>query len=165
MAQRQTPESFPNEEKLVPLDVWVKENHVRSESQISQPENDGRQPVPLSWKLTSIVLVTAIGFGSQWSSGVTSAMKSIIKKELYINNTQFSLLEASEDFMVTALMLVSGIVTDRSGGAVAGAAQNRSYKFMMAGRVIRALGDIATQVAQYKVFSSWFPPGNGFAST
>jgi hypothetical protein len=34
-----------------------------------------------------------------------------------INNTQFALLEASEDFMVTALMLVSGIVTDRIGGA------------------------------------------------
>ncbi|KAF5989561.1 major facilitator superfamily domain-containing protein [Fusarium bulbicola] len=108
-------------------------------------------------------------------------MKSTIKKELHINNTQFSLLEASEDFMVTALMLVSGIVTDRIGGAgamlygnliysvgsilVAGAAQTPSYKFMMAGRVVRALGDIATQVAQYKVFSSWFAPGNGFAST
>jgi hypothetical protein len=48
---------------------------------------------------------------------------------------------------------------------VAAAAQTRSYKFMIAGRVIRALGDIATQVAQYKVFSSWFAPGNGFAST
>lgn len=48
---------------------------------------------------------------------------------------------------------------------VAGAAQVRSYKFMVVGRVIRALGDIATQVAQYKVFSSWFAPGNGFAST
>ncbi len=32
-------------------------------------------------------------------------------------------------------------------------------------RVILAVGDIATQVAQYKVFSSWFPPNNGFAST
>ncbi|KAF5694803.1 ferric-chelate reductase [Fusarium denticulatum] len=74
-------------------------------------------PVPLSWKLASIVLVTAIGFGSQWSSGVTSAIKSTIKKELHINNTQFSVLEASEDFMVTALMLVSGIVTDRICGA------------------------------------------------
>ncbi|KAG4282030.1 hypothetical protein FPRO06_10933 [Fusarium proliferatum] len=181
MAQPQTLETFANEEKLVPLDVSVKENHTQSESQISQPGTDGRQPVPLSWKLASIVLVTAIGFGSQWSSGVTSAMKSTIKKELHINNTQFSLLEASEDFMVTALMLVSGIVTDRIGGAgamlygnliysvgsilVAGAAQTRSYKFMMAGRVVRALGDIATQVAQYKVFSSWFAPGNGFAST
>lgn len=78
---------------------------------------DGRQPVPLTWKLLSIVLVTAIGFGSQWSSGITGAMKSTIKKELHINNTQFSLLEASEDFMVTALMLLSGVVTDRIGGA------------------------------------------------
>ncbi|KAF4435268.1 ferric-chelate reductase [Fusarium acutatum] len=159
----------------------LKENHVQIESHISQPENDSRQPVLLSWKLASIVLVTAIGFRSQWSSGVTSAMKSTIKKELHINNTQFSLLEASEGFMVTALMLVSVIVTDRIGGAGAmlygnliysvgsilgaGVVQTRSYKFIMAGRVVRALGDIATQVAQHKVFSSWFAPGNGFAST
>lgn len=34
-----------------------------------------------------------------------------------ISNTQFSLLEASEDFMATLLMLVSGIITDRVGGA------------------------------------------------
>jgi hypothetical protein len=36
---------------------------------------------------------------------------------------------------------------------------------MVGGRVIQALGDIATQVAQYKIFSSWFPPSHGFAST
>lgn len=79
--------------------------------------NSSLRPVPLSWKLASIVLVTAIGFGSQWSSGITGAMKSTIKKEMDINNKQFALLEASEDFMVTALMLVSGVVTDRIGGA------------------------------------------------
>lgn len=79
--------------------------------------HSGTTPVPLSWKLMSVFLVTLIGFGSQWSSGVTGAMKSTIKKELNINNTQFSLLEASEDFMVTTLMLLSGIVTDRIGGA------------------------------------------------
>ena len=44
-------------------------------------------------------------------------MKSTIKKQLNINNTQFALLEASEDFMATALMLVSGWITDRIGGA------------------------------------------------
>ncbi|KAM0510629.1 hypothetical protein D7B24_009287 [Verticillium nonalfalfae] len=147
----------------------------------SDHASDDLQPVPLSWKLASIVLVTMIGFGSRWSSGITGAMKSTMKKQLKINNTQFSLLEASEDFMVTALMLLSGLVTDRIGGAgamlygnviftvgsilVAGAAQTRSYKFMIVGRIISALGDIATQVAQYKVFSSWFAPSNGFAST
>ncbi|KAF2221073.1 major facilitator superfamily domain-containing protein [Elsinoe ampelina] len=154
---------------------------VCASSRASSDNSIDRKPVPLPWKLMAVVLVTAIGFGSQWSSGLTGAMKTTIKKELKINNTQFALLEASEDFMVTALMLLSGIVTDRIGGAgamlygniiysvgsilVAAAAQTKSYKFMMAGRVVRALGDIATQVAQYKVFSSWFAPSNGFAST
>lgn len=79
--------------------------------------HEGKEPVPMSWKLMSIVLVTAIGFGSQWSSGITGAMKTTMKKEMNIDNKQFALLEASEDFMVTALMLCSGIVTDRIGGA------------------------------------------------
>ena len=48
---------------------------------------------------------------------------------------------------------------------IAGAAQMRSFKFMIVGRVVASFGDIATQVAQYKVFSSWFPPSAGFAST
>jgi MFS family permease len=100
---------------------------------------------------------------------------------MHINNTQFSLLEASEDFMSSALILLTGIFTDRLGGTgcivygniiytvgsilIAGAAETRSYKFMIVGRVVASFGDIATQVAQYKVFSSWFPPNAGFAST
>lgn len=100
---------------------------------------------------------------------------------MHINNTQFSLLEASEDFMSSALILITGVLTDRLGGSsaivwgnviytigsilIAGGTQTRSYKFMIVGRVIAAFGDIATQVAQYKVFSSWFPPNHGFAST
>jgi hypothetical protein len=40
-----------------------------------------------------------------------------MEKQLHINNAQYSVLEASEDFMKTALILVSGLVTDRIGGA------------------------------------------------
>jgi hypothetical protein len=36
--------------------------------------------VPLSFKLASILLVSAIGFGSSWSSGITGAMKTTLKK-------------------------------------------------------------------------------------
>jgi MFS family permease len=85
--------------------------------------------------------------------------------------------------MKTVLILASGIVTDRIGGArsilygniiytigsiliaAATTPQVRSYKFMIVGQVILAFGDIATQISQYKIFSSWFPPNNGFAST
>ncbi|CAL3962005.1 unnamed protein product [Diplocarpon coronariae] len=137
--------------------------------------------VPLSFKIASIVLVSMIGFGGNWSSGITGAMKTKLKKGLKINNTRYALLDASQDFMKTALVLVSGIVTDRIGGAqailygnviytigsilAAAAATARNYQFLIFGEVVLALGDIATQVAQYKIFSSWFPPNHGFAST
>ncbi|CAN9406159.1 unnamed protein product [Alternaria alternata] len=154
---------------------------VVASSEASTGERDGSDrssAIPLKMKLIAILLVTATGFGSHWSSGVTGAMKSTVKKELHINNAQYSVLEASEDFMKTALILVSGLVTDRIGamlwgnaiysiGAIfiAAATTVRSYKFMIFGSIVQAFGDIATQVAQYKVFSSWFAPSNGFAST
>lgn len=62
-------------------------------------------------------------------------------------------------------ILYGNIIYSIGSIMVAAAAQVRSYELMMGGRVILALGDIATQVAQYKIFSSWFPPNNGFAST
>ncbi|KAJ5930491.1 hypothetical protein N7466_005984 [Penicillium verhagenii] len=143
--------------------------------------NDGKVPPPLKARLFAVALIACISFGSHWSSGVTSAMKSTIKKKMDIDNVQFALLEASEDFMATVLLLPSGLLTDRVGGAemivygnivytigsilVAAAATMRSFNFMIGGRIILAFGDIATQIAQYKMFSSWFAPSNGFAST
>ncbi|OJZ87301.1 hypothetical protein ASPFODRAFT_131461 [Aspergillus luchuensis CBS 106.47] len=142
---------------------------------------DGKRPPPLLAKLIAVFVISCISFGSHWSSGVVGAMKSTLKKQMHITNTQFSLLEASENFMATVLLLPGGIVTDRVGGArmivygnivytigsilVAAATTVRSFKFMVGGRIILSLGDIATQTAQYKMFSSWFPPSNGFAST
>ena len=98
-----------------------------------------------------------------------------------IDNTRYAALEASADFMTTVLILFAGSVTDRIGGAgamlygnlifslgailIAAAVTVRSYNFMIGGIIVQSLGDIATQVAQYKVFSSWFAPSNGFAST
>lgn len=36
--------------------------------------------VPWSMKVIAVLLVTSIGFGSHWASGVTGAMKSTLKK-------------------------------------------------------------------------------------
>lgn len=144
-------------------------------------EGDEKPAPPWRWRATAVVLITLIRFGGSWSSGITGAMKSTLKRELGIDNTQYALLEASEDFMATVLMAGVGLLTDRLGGAgalvwgnavyslgsvaVAAAAQARSFPAMAGGRVVLALGDIATQVAQYQVFSAWFAPGRGFAAT
>ncbi|KAK7744634.1 hypothetical protein SLS53_003520 [Cytospora paraplurivora] len=155
---------------------------VKSDGASAQDQSVDNRSMTIPWsvRIIAVCLVSSIGFGSHWSTGVTAAMKSTLKKELHINNTQYALLDGSQDFMVTALILVSGLVTDKIGGAgailygnaiysvgailIAAAAQVRSYKFMIGGVVVQAFGDIATQVAQYKMFSSWFAPSNGFAS-
>ncbi|KAH9873134.1 hypothetical protein J1614_005532 [Plenodomus biglobosus] len=178
MASGSQPEQFSSTKETV-KDVIVAASEAPSTSE--HDDSDRSSNIPLKMKLIAILLVTATGFGSHWSSGVTGAMKSTLKKQLHINNAQFSVLEASEDFMKTALILFSGLVTDRIGGAsamlwgnaiysvgaifIAAATTVRSYKFMIFGVVVQAFGDIATQVAQYKIFSSWFAPSNGFAST
>ncbi|KAK8188292.1 major facilitator superfamily domain-containing protein [Phyllosticta capitalensis] len=137
--------------------------------------------VPRRIKFVAVLLVSAIGFAAHWSTGLNSAMKSTLKKELNINNSQFAVLEASEDFIKVTLILATGVLTDRFGGVdamlygnivyflgsilVASGATVKSYNLMIGGTIITALGDIATQVAQYKVFCSWLPPSDGFAST
>lgn len=53
---------------------------VVSDGDQKDESNDGRRPPPLAAKLFAVVLISCISFGSHWSSGVTGAMKSTIKK-------------------------------------------------------------------------------------
>jgi hypothetical protein len=49
-------------------------------SKDEQSDGDRTSVVPLKMKIIAILLVTATGFGSHWSSGVTGAMESTLKK-------------------------------------------------------------------------------------
>lgn len=40
--------------------------------------------VPMRMKLIAVLMVSLIGFGSHWSSGVTGAMKSTLKKVTFV---------------------------------------------------------------------------------
>lgn len=73
--ERQQQSAFSVEEAEKGPDVVV------ASSGSSAKSEGGRSTlVPVKMKLISILLVTAIGFGSHWSSGVTGAMKSTLKK-------------------------------------------------------------------------------------
>lgn len=102
---------------LAPTDIPLSSPH-KAETHPDVPEDADQRPVvPMSWRLGSVLMICLISFGASWSARLTSSLKSTIKKELDINNTQFALLEASEEFLVTILMMASGILTDRIGGA------------------------------------------------
>lgn len=51
-----------------------------AQDQQTKDDGDGKQPPPLMAKLIAVLLISCISFGSSWSSGVTGAMKSTIKK-------------------------------------------------------------------------------------
>ncbi|KAI1054483.1 hypothetical protein LB506_010745 [Fusarium annulatum] len=144
-------------------------------------DSRAKKPVPLSIKILAVAIVSMYTFGSRWSNGVTGALKSTLKKELHISNTQYAILTSTKDIIKLSLILFSGVLTDRYGGAstmlcgtavdtfgaimVASATQVRSFKFMIVGSVIESLGEVAVSTAQYKILSSWFAPSSGFASS
>ncbi|KAK8200458.1 MFS transporter [Phyllosticta capitalensis] len=175
-------EGDERQETALPTDSPAPEHlHSKLVDDINIEKLDGDGVVPKRVKFAAVVIVTLIGFTSHWSSELSSAMKSTIKKELNIDNTQFSILTSSENFVRVTLILGTGILTDRLGGVdalllynimyfigtaiIAAGASTRSFNTMIGGTIIQALGDMATQCAQYKIFSSWFPPSGGFATT
>lgn len=58
------------------------EEKPASPDSASSSSDSGLKPVPLSFKIASILLVSMIGFGGNWSSGITGAMKTKLKKVL-----------------------------------------------------------------------------------
>lgn len=57
---------------------------IHTPSKQSSDDSNGKKPPPLAAKLIAVALISCISFGSHWSTGVTGAMKSTIKKVLKI---------------------------------------------------------------------------------
>ena len=49
-------------------------------SQDDDTADSSKRPVPWNIKVISVIVVSIIGFGGHWSSGVTGALKSTLKK-------------------------------------------------------------------------------------
>ncbi|KAF9886548.1 hypothetical protein FE257_011320 [Aspergillus nanangensis] len=167
------PKSLPRVIITNPTDGPSKPSEENASTEETPPE---KPPTPRSVNLAVVLIICCISITAYWAGDITKALKTA---EMNISNAQFSLLEASEDFMSTILLLPFEIVTDRLGGAVilvygkalytfgtilvAAAVTVRSYKFMIVGRIVAALGNVSTEMAEYKMFSSWFAPSQGFA--
>lgn len=60
---------------VITTDARSDETPVQNDDSVSTMSSK----VPWSMKVIAVALVTAIGFGSHWASGVTGAMKSTLK--------------------------------------------------------------------------------------
>lgn len=55
-------------------------SEVIPENAHNRSDTAGAKAIPWRIKILAVILVSLIGFGSHWSSGLTGAMKSTIKK-------------------------------------------------------------------------------------
>lgn len=81
MSEKASVETPPCQEKAV-IDASVEAASATppGDDSSSTEQRPVARPPPLKIKIMAILMVSAISFGSQWSSGVTGAMKSTIKK-------------------------------------------------------------------------------------
>ncbi|KAJ7653771.1 MFS general substrate transporter [Mycena rosella] len=142
-----------------------------------------RGKLPLGWKLTIIILTCLCTFGNHWSNGLIVAQKTTIIKTLDINNSEFATLVAVTNLVNTFLCVALGFGIDKWGGPLlsvyltifhlAGSAIEagsvtgslRSYPVLILGKVVAAVGDGSLDNAQHRIFSTYFAPGKGFASS
>lgn len=74
-------EAPPYQEKtVIDTSVGAASATPTGDDSSSTEQRPAGRPPPLKIKIMAILMVSAISFGSQWSSGVTGAMKSTIKK-------------------------------------------------------------------------------------
>ncbi|KAK7059925.1 MFS general substrate transporter [Favolaschia claudopus] len=139
--------------------------------------------LPLGWKLAIIVLTCLCTFGNHWSNGLIVSQKTTIIKTLKINNSEFATLVAVTNLVNTFLCVALGFGIDKWGGPLlsiylslfhlAGSAIEAgsvtghlsSYPVLVLGKVVAAVGDGSLDNAQHRIFSTYFAPGKGFASS
>ncbi|KAG2193658.1 hypothetical protein INT46_004268 [Mucor plumbeus] len=126
------------------------------------------------WQYKLIALVTALLFplGAHFSQSALSAMKSPIKTNLGINNTQYGVISSSVSIINTVFPIAGGIFVDMFGSVwgtlainivviigsllTAIAAKYQSFGLMVAGRVIFGIGSGLIVTMQESILSKWF---------
>ncbi|PVU96867.1 hypothetical protein BB559_002238 [Furculomyces boomerangus] len=123
-----------------------------------------------------LVICCLLSFGSHFSGTSLGSLKNILKKELKISNTQYGILQASNELLNTFMPLVSGIVFDIYGSVwgslvvstaiflgtliVAISASISSFPLMVVGRLIYGAGSGAIVGIQESILAQWFSEGS-----
>ncbi|KAJ1899823.1 hypothetical protein LPJ66_001873 [Kickxella alabastrina] len=132
------------------------------------------------YQVLALVCALLISVGSHYSAHTLGALKSTIKKELDITNTQYGALQSTVSAVNTILPVLGGLFIDSfgttSGSLIATflimlgnliisiSTHSRSFSTMVAGRILYGLGSGTITVVQETILGSWFK-GKGLALT
>ncbi|KAJ2303388.1 hypothetical protein IWW55_002950 [Coemansia sp. RSA 2706] len=124
--------------------------------------------------------LTEFELGSHYSAHTLGALKSTVKKELEITNTQYGALQSTVSAVNTVLPILGGLYIDACGTnkgsliatslimlgnlIISISTHMQSFSTMVAGRILYGLGSGSITVVQETILGSWFK-GKGLAIT
>ncbi|CAO3639325.1 unnamed protein product [Mucor hiemalis] len=127
---------------------------------------------PLKYKLAAFFCALSLAVGSHFAAHTLGAMKSTIKKEFDISNSQYGVLQSTVSIVNTILPLIGGIFIDAFGTIpgsilttvliafgnilVAASTSSANLSMMIIGRFLYGIGSGTVVIAQETILSQWF---------
>ncbi|KAI7886498.1 MFS general substrate transporter [Lichtheimia hyalospora FSU 10163] len=160
------------DQNIVDHVVYSKETTI---SASADSEND--MFIKASWQLKVIILLCmlALPVGCHYLEATVGTLKTALKSNMHINNTQFGILVSSVTLVNTVLPLLAGVFIDdlSSLGSIRGTtlvsvvifigsifvsigSSRSSYPLMVTGQVIYGLGGGMIVTMQEGILSRWF---------
>ncbi|RIB14947.1 major facilitator superfamily domain-containing protein [Gigaspora rosea] len=133
---------------------------------------------PWKYKVFALVCALTLSVGSHYAAHTLGALKSIIKEELGISNSQYGIIQSSVSLVNTILPILGGVFIDTFGTSigsilatsliatgnilVALSTNLRSFPVMVSGRILYGIGSGTILTVQTTILSHWFK-GKGLA--
>ncbi|KAF4458605.1 major facilitator superfamily transporter [Fusarium albosuccineum] len=119
------------------------ERHEKRVADDTSPteESEESKDFPLTWKLTALVCGVALSWGSSFSENTLDPLKSTLKKQLDINNSQYGAISSATSLVNTVLPIIGGYGLDHYGVECTG-------KLYMLTTIIRVSGKLIVLIAK-----------------
>ncbi|CEP14934.1 hypothetical protein [Parasitella parasitica] len=127
---------------------------------------------PWKYKIVALICAMFLAMGSHFAAHTLGAMKSTIKKEFDISNSQYGVLQSSVSIVNTVLPLIGGIFIDAFGTIpgsilttiliasgnilVAASTSTADLSMMIFGRILYGIGSGTVVIVQETILSQWF---------
>ncbi|RIA97990.1 major facilitator superfamily domain-containing protein [Glomus cerebriforme] len=133
---------------------------------------------PWKYKMIALLCVLSLAVGSHYAAHTLGALKSVVKKELGISNSQYGVIQSSVSLVNTILPILGGVFIDTFGTSigsilatsliaignifVALSTNLKSFVVMVIGRILYGIGSGTIITVQVAILSHWFK-GKGLA--
>ncbi|RIB29423.1 major facilitator superfamily domain-containing protein [Gigaspora rosea] len=127
---------------------------------------------PWKYKVFALVCTLFLSIGSHFAAHTLGALKSIVKDELGITNSQYGIIQSSVSLVNTILPILGGVFIDTFGTSigsilatslialgniiVALSTNLRSFPMMVSGRILYGIGSGTIVTVQTTILSHWF---------